>query len=209
MGISKNKEPIDSVLCRKNYWNSFYAGHSFMEPTPFALFCLKYFDPKSMICDLGCGNGRDTLFFSQKCHGVVAVDFSSTAIESVLSHGKNNVTGLCSDASNLGVDKFDAVYSRFSLHSMTEAEEDKVLTWVHKAVTLNGFFCVEVRSDKLDQDETFYFGDGHYRRFVNFETIKKKIEKVGFELLYAQEDHGFAIFKDEDPLVIRIIGRKR
>ena len=41
------------------------------------------------------------------------------------------------------------------------------------------------------------------------DNLLNRIENSGFEIMYKIEDKGLAIYKDEDPVVIRIIAQKK
>ena len=51
----------------KEYWTNYYADNS--KPTDastFAEFILPYLDENKDLIELGCGNARDSIFFSKK-----------------------------------------------------------------------------------------------------------------------------------------------
>ena len=121
----------------------------------------------------------------------------------------NDFTNL--DNSNLG---YDYIYSRFTLHSIDQSSEDRVIDWIAKNLHKGGYFFLEARSTK---DEIFgegkrvgsneYFTD-HYRRFLNLSEIHEKINSIGFEILYSKEGKGLAPYKKEDPVIIRLVAKK-
>ena len=45
----------------------------------------------------------------------------------------------------------------------------------------------------------------HYRRFINVDSFKKRIEKRKFKILFLKTSNKFAIFKDDKPEVCRVI----
>ena len=46
----------------------------------------------------------------------------------------------------------------------------------------------------------------HYRRYLNLED--NKIEKCGLKIIYQLESQGLAVYKDDDPMLIRIVAQK-
>ena len=48
----------------------------------------------------------------------------------------------------------------------------------------------------------------HYRRYMDLDGFVAKLESRGFEVLYCIEDNDLAVYKDDNPYVIRIIARK-
>ena len=78
----------------------------------------------------------------------------------------------------------------------------------------DGKFLLEVRSVKDDlygkgkQVERDAFVTTHYRRFIRLDELLDELKDVGFKIKYSIEQNGLAIFKDEDPIVIRICAEK-
>ncbi|HED8437280.1 TPA: class I SAM-dependent methyltransferase [Campylobacter jejuni] len=111
------------MLKDRNYWSAFYAKNQEpFEHSLFATFCLKYFKKDFSILELGCGNGRDALFFSKKGCKVKALDLCEDEIRFLNDNYKNeNLEFFCVDFCNFLDDKkYDGIYSRFTLHSISK-----------------------------------------------------------------------------------------
>ena len=66
----------------KNYWNNFYKKKHISKPSLFAKFCVsKLRNYNKTIYDIGCGNGRDTVFFNKKKINSIGIDKSYSAIK--------------------------------------------------------------------------------------------------------------------------------
>lgn len=52
-------------------------------------YCQNHLKPESIICDLTCGNGNDTLFLAQHFKHVFAIDIQKAAIESTKNKVRN------------------------------------------------------------------------------------------------------------------------
>lgn len=67
----------------KDYWEAYYksGGPSTSKCSSFAMYCLPYIDVKKVLFDMGCGSGRDALFFLQNHIPVIALDKSIEAVE--------------------------------------------------------------------------------------------------------------------------------
>ena len=52
------------------------------------------------------------------------------------------------------------------------------------------------------------FVTDHYRRFVEFDSFTSRLEGAGFKVLYKLQSKGLAVYKAEDPIVIRVIGQR-
>jgi len=74
----------------------------------------------SNVLDIGCGNGRDSIFFGEQGYNVIGIDLSPEAVEIAKGNNKlKNVSFEVGDAEALrfGRNTFDLVYSLSVLHS--------------------------------------------------------------------------------------------
>lgn len=210
----------------RKYWNDFYKKYKApILPSSFAKFILrkKSKEDKSLL-ELGCGNGRDSLFFMNNNIRVTACDSSTKAINEIknqLSH--INIKNFhCIDFTKLKENhfkkKFDLVYSRFTLHSISYYQEKNTINWIRKNLKKNGKFCFEARStrDPLMKSKkaknisknTYEFEKGHIRRFIDIQEIKISLLNIGFKIDYLIEKNNVAKYKNDNPFVIRCVARK-
>jgi SAM-dependent methyltransferase len=213
---------MNSIFEDKDYWISYYKkllkSNKNPIPSAFAVFLVESgFINKGRIIELGCGNGRDSIYFSKQNTDVTAIDQCSITTE--LLNIFKGISYNSSDFTNLNnvneSDKFDYIYSRFTLHSVDEDGENRTLNWAFKNLNSDGLFCIEVRTTKdilcgkgVDMGNNVWFYNNHHRRFVEANEFKLKLKKIGFEIDLFTEDNGFAKYKDEDPIVLRVIARK-
>ena len=199
------------------YWNGFYqkSNTDISEPSLFAQMIVREYPVKGKnLLELGCGNGRDSLFFDSVGLNVTAIDASERAVRN-LEKKETDACFICDDfvtATALFVGQYDYVYSRFSLHAINAEQEDEVIKNVYNVLKKGGLFFIETRSinDELfglgeRVDDNSYFYQGHFRRFLRIEELEKKLVCTGFKVKYSKESRGFAPFGDNDPMVIRII----
>ena len=184
----------------KEYWTEYYAKNS--KPTDassFAEFILPKLTENKNLIELGCGNGRDSKH-----------------------HKEENILFVCDDFTNLANTEsedikntnFDYVYSRFTFHSINERKEDRTLDWIESNLCKGGCFLLEARSMNdpmfkqgraLSETENF---TNHYRRYMDLAKIISKLESRNFEIVYKIEDNNLAVYKDDNPYVIRIVAKK-
>lgn len=218
----------------KQYWDTFYKDHSFREDiseySTFARFCFDNFlnkEPKTLV-ELGCGNARDALFFAQQGHYVLAVDQS---IDSEVKNNKHhsNLEFLESDFIrpmycfydgetlyyHPTPNKINVFYSRFTLHSITEENQKELLPKVYDFLDTGGLFCIEARTIKDTKFgvgkhicDTTYFNDNHTRRFIDSQKFLNTVLSLGFKLLYFNEKDNLSVYKDDNPVLMRIILEK-
>ena len=158
--------------------------------------------------ELGCGNGRDSLYFVENGKQVQALDLSSKTIDNLSSFNINNVEFLNQDFSNLT--KFsglDYVYSRFTMHSVDEETEKKVFSQLSQVLKVGGLFLMEARSTNDEKLEKT-FGVDHFRRYLDFQATVEKLENLNFRILEKKESQGLSPYKKEDPFLIRIVAQR-
>ena len=70
----------------KNYWEKYYESHREPnKPSPFAEFVSNELDSGTCLVELGCGNGRDSIYFGEK--NIIKIKNVSKKRESVLIVG--------------------------------------------------------------------------------------------------------------------------
>ena len=57
----------------------------------------------------------------------------------------------------------------------------------------------------ISKYERFY---GHYRRFINVNDFRSKLDLMGYKILYIKESVNFAKLKSDKPSVCRIIFKR-
>lgn len=214
---------VKKIMYRdKDYWDEYHSHNPVSvdnKPTEFAKFIeseFLYEKNPAHILELGCGNGRDSLFFLSEGHRITAIDGSDVAIHMLKrTTNSNNALFVCDDfvrSKRLYQAKYDCIYSRFTLHAISEEQEDELLDNVRCALNSNGILAIEARTtnDELygkgieAENNTFFYNE-HYRRFIDVNVFRGKIEKLGFDLLYLDESNGFSRTQDSDPVLMRCI----
>jgi len=103
----------------KAYWIAYYdkvlANNKHKNPSPFAQFLVdKGFMKGISMIELGCGNGRDAVFFAKNDAQITAIDQCENTTQ-ILNHYEH-LSSYAADFTNLVPvklnEKFDLVYSR-------------------------------------------------------------------------------------------------
>ena len=201
-----------------DYWNSYYSKIAAINlPSLFAKFIYKnYLKAGKDLLEIGCGNGRDSLYFASKGINVTAIDASDFVIDELnLSNKSDNARFICGDFVESEIiysQKYDYCYSRFSLHAVSAAQEDKLLDNIKSSLRSHGKFFVEVRSihDDLygkgvEVGKNCFVNNGHFRRFIDKDELESILTLKGYTVEYSEESRDFAPFNNENPPVIRII----
>lgn len=195
------------------HWENYYKKHiDAFEPSSFAKFVLKYINKNETLLDIGCGNGRDSIFFANKKINAIGIDQCVKEIEYLKrKYVLKNLKFLTDDFTNLKkkLPKINHLYSRFSLHSVDDISENKIIEWASK--NIDGYFFIETRSDKDLSKKA-----NHYRRLININSLLQKLTKNNFKIVYVKLSKNFSRYKqkynvegnEKNPLVIRIVGKK-
>lgn len=201
----------------KSFWKEYYKKNpNPVEASSFASFCIGFLCEGKSLIELGCGNGRDSLYFAENNIKVTAIDQIEEEIDYLnQKYGSDNIKFIARDFTNLKKDtKFDYIYSRFTLHSITEDKEKKVFEWIESQLNKDGLFLLEVRSmndpmfkqgRQISENENI---TTHYRRYLDFKKTVESLEKCGLTILYKLESRGLSVYKDDDPMLIRIVAKK-
>lgn len=202
-----------------NVWNNAYKKDSSFfgdEPSNFAVACydiMKKNDLKKVL-EIGCGQGRDCLYFASKGIEVTALDYSEVAVSSLLAKAEQknlDIKAHVYDAKKpLPFDDgiFDVVYShmffsmRFNLNELLS-----VFREIQRVLRNNGFhfFSVRNHNDKFygkgtKVDDEIYDINGFQIRFFTKQEIGNLTK--GFHILEIREDY-------EDPVTLYLVSTKK
>ncbi len=184
-----------------DYWNNFYnTSTNNLECSDFCKFVMDYFmDNKeiSFVLDSGCGNGRDSYALNSR-YIVDGVDNSG-----FIPDCKVKLKFICDSFIDFDKSKYNLIYSRFTMHSITNEQHQQFLDTIKH----NTYLAIESRSIK-GIDEDVYHGKTHYRNYIDFDYLKNLLLKNNFEILVIEEGCDMAKYKNENPVCIRVICKK-
>lgn len=205
----------------KDYWENFYSSAGApAEPSLFAQYVAReYLQGNSSVVELGCGNGRDSIYFASKGMRVMAVDQCKHQIRLLnQTHEGSSVNFVAKDFTVMEpTNDHNAVYSRFTLHSVSEKSEDRVISWSAAQLKTGNPFLIEARGlnnelfgvgKQVEGERDAFVHDNHYRRFIHLPQITKKLERVGFSIVQAEEASGFSPYNGTDETFIRVAAIK-
>lgn len=212
----------EQFVDRNDYWASFYSaksrGGSLMPPSQFAAFVAQEIEPTGVIFDVGCGNGRDSLFFAEMGFKVVSLDASQDAIRFVEEKAKernlDNIKFVVSDIKGPKlretIDQLAkrkvCIYARFFLHAINLDEQTVFLQVLSDTLKSGSRLTFEYRITEdqyLEKD-----APPHFRRYQSAESLNAQLRDLGFKEIYAIEGQGFAKYKSDDAIVARCIFEK-
>ena len=182
-------------------WNKVYSSDaSFFGdgPSNFGLDCYEEFKRNGVkrIMELGCGQGRDAIFFASKGIDVVAIDLSQIAVDALSKIAIVRNLPIRPIVHNAGEgipyygSYFDAVYSHMFFNMRFSADKLKYLfVEVNRVLKNDGLNLFSVRSDHDAMyrrgalvEEDIYDINGFQIRFFTKFDIEEIITKTGFDL---------------------------
>ena len=177
---------------QKEYWESKWKSKKGSNPNNFAktAFPLMKNKGSETLLDIGCGDGRDSIYFAKKGLKVTAIDFSENAIKQLQNKLKlgsiENIHPICQDISNLKFPKnsFDTIYSHLSLQYFNDKATTKIFNRLYPILKNNGLIFIKCKStdDALygkgkKIEKNVYLLNNHIRHFFDRDYMKKKLEK--------------------------------
>jgi SAM-dependent methyltransferase len=153
-------------------------------PTAFAFEALRVVRPGGALLDLGCGNGHDSVLFTDAGMQVTAMDIAAAALDAFLpSRSGRQVTRIRHSIANvpypLADEQFDTVYARLSLHYFDAATTARALGEVHRVLRRGGLLLAlvnsvddyEYGSGTLVEESFFELAPGVCKRFFSREDL--------------------------------------
>lgn len=194
-----------------NYWDNFYQNESPpSSPSSFGEYIIPYIKGTyKTLLDIGCGNGRDSLFFKNNGFDVISIDSSKSPNFLGDSDKFYKV-----DINNINF-KVDIYYARFFIHAIKENTLDSFIENLYKLMSKKSKFIFETRSTKgitnLEKKETNFkssIGEKHFRMLYSIDYLRNKFEEK-FKIDHLIETNNVAKYKNDNPYVIRGIITKK
>jgi tellurite methyltransferase len=198
----------DQIYKNKNVWG--------VRPNDLLLEIFAKLEPGSEFLDLGCGQGRDSLFMVKNGFKVTAVDRSKEGIKKINEAMIENCLPLakiklfCEDIADFKIEKnkYAAINSYNALHFLAKNDALRVLAEIKKSLKKGGWaiiscsFIKRPLAKKTD-DSHCYITEGQVKKiFADFEIIFYK------ESIIADRGHAGCLDQHWHD-VVKIIARKK
>jgi len=167
MNIDSNPSEIENELKKLGYWNDLYSKKNYFGtgPTILAVYAKKILDKYSLknILELGCGQGRDSIYFAKLGYSIIASDISENAIKFIeKTRNDENLKNLqlithdIQKPLNFQNSKFDMVYSNLSLQFFDLSKLSNIFSNISDIMLPDSFFLF---STKKAGDKYYNFGN--------------------------------------------------
>ena len=175
-------------------WQNAWKDKSDRSPNPFAKIVWNLLKNKNVktLLDIGCGDGRDAVFFATQGLTVTAIDFSESGI-AVLRSLNPQIIAKVVDLRDMHFPdaSFDVIYAHLSLHYFDNSVTEKIISNIHRMLKGGGYFALKCKSvhdplygqgEKVGED---LFRLEHTRHFFSLPYTKELLRQ--FRVLSLQE----------------------
>src|SRR4030095_741721 len=131
------------------------------------------------LLDLGCGPGRDLLYFKNLGHHAVGLEGSPKFCQMARAYSDCEVLAQDFLKLNLKSESFDGIFANASLFHVPSQELSRVLRELWTALKSGGILF----SSNPRGNEEGWDGE-RYGTFMEWETFEKYLKKAGFEALH-------------------------
>lgn len=195
---------LDNILEKRDmeWWNKFYSNKE--KPVPFFVNIpdenlVSYFTSnilgKGKALDIGCGNGRNSLYLAQIGLDVIGVDFSKTSILWANELSKDNARKpifLCQSIFEIEdePESFNLIYDSGCFHHIKPHRRNKYFETILKYLNEDGYFsmtCFNLNGGANISDYDVY-KDFSMQGGIGFSEYKlKRILETYFEIIEFRE----------------------
>jgi len=195
----------------KEYWKKYYKNKlnkTLPPPSQFAAFTISYLNSYDLtVIDYASGDGRDSVFFSNYFSKVYTVDQVQGISETEITKHENLEFLYPENLSRSNIQTDNCiVYARFFLHAISDEEQSVFMQNMKELLLPNEKIFLEFR---VDEDSTRTKAtEAHYRRFQTMNEVIEQLKLFDFKTLYSVQGMGFAMYKEDDAFVARIVAER-
>lgn len=141
------------------------------------------------ILDLGCGNGADTLYLTDRGYNVISCDFSKEALKNVKGNIPRSKTKYLNMLEKFPFkdEQFFVIVADLSLHYFDENNTLKIMNEIKRILKPSGHLLARVAavenarglSGMQEVEHNFYFEGDYTKRFFDNEDVERFFEKIG------------------------------
>lgn len=198
----------------KSYWDNYYQINS--EPfsnSSFSNFVINKIRENKSLLDIGCGNGRDSIFFAKNKLHTFGIDQSEVAINNLKKYENNYLKFENTTIKKLINMEFNYGYCRFLLHSINKKSENSLINYFNTNIKDSIFIETRVIDNKKEIES---LNMNHYRRIESKDYYINLFKDSSFKIVYEKTSYEFSKYKNSynvkdlkgDPLILRLVLKK-
>ncbi|MFC1686221.1 class I SAM-dependent methyltransferase [Nanoarchaeota archaeon] len=130
------------------------------------------------ILDLGCGPGRDSVYFKKNGFEPTALDFSSEMVKLARNKGLDAMIGDIEDLP-FSVESFDGIWAHTSLLHIPKVKIEEILSNIYETLKEQGVFLLGLKKGNVEGIELNpkYQDEGRYMAYYSKDEAKQLISK--------------------------------
>ena len=207
---------------RRDAWSRFYAAYGTRiptDPSSFAVWVAEREEPGELV-DLGCGTGRDSIFFAERGFRVTAIDAAmrparrmfrdlpASTRPQVLRTNLDSLRETLLVGTELAHERAErVVYGRFLLHELSDVGRENAWRFMNMALSSGGRGYLEFRTHR-DKRLPKQF-ESKFRRFLHPADMEQEAERFGLRVIERQSGRGWSPLGVEDPHLCRMVVEAR
>lgn len=185
-------------MSKDKAWQNRWANNDKWPESRFAKRVFSFLKNKkvSTLLELGCGGGRDAVYFTRKGLRVVALDsFESEKQQTKLQQAGIKFINKDIADINFKPNAFDVIYAHLSLHYFNDKDTQNIFRKLYKILKPGGYLFVKCKSindplfgrgKKIEKD---FYEFGHRRHFFTKEYMRNNLHV--FEIVKIQKTNSF------------------
>lgn len=152
------------------------------------------FKQEGKILDLGCGNGRNSIFLSEKGFEVTSIDISKENIETIKSVSKN-IKAIVADISTYKIEEdYDVIISTAVLHFLNQSVSKSIINQMKEHTKKEGINIISVfTEDNPSKRFPNLFKSGELKSFYRDWNIIRYKEFITPIECHGEKPHRHAI----------------
>jgi SAM-dependent methyltransferase len=179
-----------------SHWDRWYRTERRQEPSPFVKWAQPFIKTRSIVLEVGCGDGVDAIYCASMGHRVVATDPAN--VDWPWTTNPRFIRSAALEAAGMGT--WDCIIARWLLHAIPGDDARLLLEEVTRRLNPGGVFACEFR---VSLEGVI---GGHYRRAVDPGEVRLLLHGMSIE--HDSVNRGMSPMGDDDPMLGRIVARR-
>ncbi len=207
------------LISHRKYWDAFYSQQRSQVPkgpSPFATWVAEHHPSSRPLVDVGCGTGRDSLWFSAQGRHVIGLDYNQGVLRRAARRSErreldtefhlvnlyDSRAALAWGATLAHREEPCDILARFTLHALRDEGQWNLIRMASMALRREGKLFLEFRTPE-DADLPHVFS--HKRHYLEPREVEDLVTASGGRVLERSVGQGLAPYESEDPVVCRMV----
>lgn len=220
--MRRTRSWMRGAIANRNYWYAFYgSGYRDVptEPSAFATWFADREPSGARVVDIGCGNGRDSVWFAERGYDVLGLDYAPAAVHRARAAARAGGADARFSTFNLldtrhvlalgGLLSHEAgpvhLYARFLLHAVPERGRHNLWLLARTCLRRGGRLYLEFLARERGAERVEHVFGPHFRLPLRPFQVAAEIRDMGGQIEHREVGHGLAVYQHEDPNICRMV----